>query len=174
MIRLSFLASIYSHQFTVASCASAQNMRVRLGGIYVLTGFKPWSCIGPAFNLALHQALPGYCCQLAGGYLFLWWSIWELSSFLFWNLTATVLLQRSQVTSLFGAKRLWKKGFTGVKVRMAIFDTGIRANHPHFRNIKVVSFVIRQKFPFSVTYETFYPFLFTNNMLISWKAFGIK
>lgn len=47
-----------------------------------------------------------------------------------------ILMERSQVTSLFGADRLWKKGFTGSKVRMAIFDTGIRANHPHFRNIK--------------------------------------
>ncbi|KAL5651042.1 hypothetical protein ACJX0J_036500, partial [Zea mays] len=43
---------------------------------------------------------------------------------------------RSQVTSLFGAERLWGRGFTGKKVKMAIFDTGIRADHPHFRNIK--------------------------------------
>ncbi|KAK4397020.1 Subtilisin-like protease SBT6.1 [Sesamum angolense] len=46
------------------------------------------------------------------------------------------LLQKSQVTSLFGADALWSKGYTGAKVKMAIFDTGIRANHPHFRNIK--------------------------------------
>lgn len=46
-------------------------------------------------------------------------------------------LQKSQVTSLFGAEVLWSKGYTGAKVKMAIFDTGIRANHPHFRNIKV-------------------------------------
>ncbi|XP_042498714.1 subtilisin-like protease SBT6.1 [Macadamia integrifolia] len=45
-------------------------------------------------------------------------------------------MQRSQVTSLFGAETLWEKGYTGSKVKMAIFDTGIRANHPHFRNIK--------------------------------------
>ncbi|KAK9102675.1 hypothetical protein Sjap_019929 [Stephania japonica] len=44
--------------------------------------------------------------------------------------------KRSQVTSLFGAESLWSKGYTGAKVKMAIFDTGIRANHPHFRNIK--------------------------------------
>ncbi|KAJ8425528.1 hypothetical protein Cgig2_013255 [Carnegiea gigantea] len=44
--------------------------------------------------------------------------------------------ERSQVTSLFGADVLWGKGYTGAKVKMAIFDTGIRANHPHFRNIK--------------------------------------
>lgn len=47
-----------------------------------------------------------------------------------------LLVQRSQVTSLFGAERLWGRGFTGRKVKMAIFDTGIRADHPHFRNIK--------------------------------------
>ncbi|XP_027358278.1 subtilisin-like protease SBT6.1 isoform X3 [Abrus precatorius] len=47
-----------------------------------------------------------------------------------------LLMQRSQVTSMFGAEDLWAKGYTGAKVKMAIFDTGIRADHPHFRNIK--------------------------------------
>lgn len=51
------------------------------------------------------------------------------------------MLQRSQVTSLFGADALWRKGYTGAKVKMAIFDTGIRADHPHFRNIKVCVFI---------------------------------
>ncbi|XP_012076700.1 subtilisin-like protease SBT6.1 isoform X2 [Jatropha curcas] len=46
------------------------------------------------------------------------------------------LLMQSQVTSLFGADVLWAKGYTGAKVKMAIFDTGIRSDHPHFRNIK--------------------------------------
>ena len=41
---------------------------------------------------------------------------------------------------MFGADALWSKGYTGAKVKMAIFDTGIRANHPHFRNIKVLPF----------------------------------
>ena len=41
------------------------------------------------------------------------------------------------MTSMFGADVLWKKGYTGAQVKMAIFDTGIRADHPHFRNIKV-------------------------------------
>ncbi|KAK1314323.1 hypothetical protein QJS10_CPA06g00676 [Acorus calamus] len=45
-------------------------------------------------------------------------------------------MDRSQVTSMFGAERLWSKGYTGARVKMAIFDTGIRADHPHFRNIK--------------------------------------
>ncbi|XP_058763915.1 subtilisin-like protease SBT6.1 isoform X1 [Vicia villosa] len=47
-----------------------------------------------------------------------------------------LLSQRSQVTSMFGAEELWTRGHTGAKVKMAIFDTGIRADHPHFRNIK--------------------------------------
>ncbi|MCI83861.1 membrane-bound transcription factor site-1 protease-like [Trifolium medium] len=38
---------------------------------------------------------------------------------------------------MFGAEELWTRGHTGAKVKMAIFDTGIRADHPHFRNIKV-------------------------------------
>ncbi|KAF9615388.1 hypothetical protein IFM89_023039 [Coptis chinensis] len=45
-------------------------------------------------------------------------------------------MEKSQVTSLFGAETLWAKGYTGAKVKMAIFDTGIRKDHPHFRNIK--------------------------------------
>ncbi|KAI4377106.1 hypothetical protein MLD38_014791 [Melastoma candidum] len=59
-----------------------------------------------------------------------------------WNSTTgslgkrALMMQRSQVTSMFGADSLWSKGYTGQKVRMAIFDTGIRADHPHFRNIK--------------------------------------
>ncbi|KAG0503484.1 hypothetical protein HPP92_003556 [Vanilla planifolia] len=52
------------------------------------------------------------------------------------RLERKLMAERSQVTSLFGAERLWALGFTGVKVKMAVFDTGIRANHPHFRNIK--------------------------------------
>ncbi|KAJ4822600.1 hypothetical protein Tsubulata_021929 [Turnera subulata] len=48
----------------------------------------------------------------------------------------SLLMQKSQVTSLFGAEDLWSKGYTGAKVKMAIFDTGIRSDHPHFRNIK--------------------------------------
>ncbi|WCJ42476.1 SITE-1 protease [Euphorbia peplus] len=47
-----------------------------------------------------------------------------------------LLMQKSQITSLFGAEALWSKGHTGTKVKMAIFDTGIRSDHPHFRNIK--------------------------------------
>ncbi|XP_068647633.1 subtilisin-like protease SBT6.1 [Aristolochia californica] len=47
-----------------------------------------------------------------------------------------LLMQRSRVTSIFGAEVLWAKAYRGGKVKMAIFDTGIRANHPHFRNIK--------------------------------------
>ncbi|KAL3675240.1 hypothetical protein R1sor_025188 [Riccia sorocarpa] len=47
-----------------------------------------------------------------------------------------LLFQRSQITSMFEAEKLWAKGHTGSKVKMAVFDTGVRSDHPHFRNIK--------------------------------------
>lgn len=62
-----------------------------------------------------------------------------------------MLLQRSQVTSMFGAETLWSQGFTGAKVKMAIFDTGIRSDHPHFRNIKVQKSLYMFITVFSVT-----------------------
>jgi len=40
-----------------------------------------------------------------------------------------------QVPELFNAQILWEKGFTGTGVKVGVFDTGLRANHPHFRNI---------------------------------------
>ncbi|CAM6083630.1 unnamed protein product [Calypogeia fissa] len=45
-------------------------------------------------------------------------------------------MERSQITSMFEAEKLWARGYTGEKVKMAVFDTGVRADHPHFRNIK--------------------------------------
>eukprot|EP00898_Chlorokybus_atmophyticus_P007485 jgi/Chlat1/7738/Chrsp66S07212 len=42
----------------------------------------------------------------------------------------------SSITSMFQADKLWSKGYSGKGVRMAVFDTGIRADHPHFKNIK--------------------------------------
>ena len=33
------------------------------------------------------------------------------------------------------AKYMWNKGFTGSEVNVAIFDTGLEDNHPHFRNV---------------------------------------
>ena len=44
------------------------------------------------------------------------------------------LLSYSIATKL-NANVLWKQGYTGAGVKMAIFDTGIAADHPHFNNI---------------------------------------
>eukprot|EP01087_Luapelamoeba_hula_P020230 TRINITY_DN6871_c0_g1_i1.p1 TRINITY_DN6871_c0_g1~~TRINITY_DN6871_c0_g1_i1.p1 ORF type:complete len:1117 (+),score=136.46 TRINITY_DN6871_c0_g1_i1:101-3451(+) len=41
-----------------------------------------------------------------------------------------------QVTQLLNAEELWDKSITGEGVKVAIFDTGLRADHPHFRNIR--------------------------------------
>ena len=43
---------------------------------------------------------------------------------------------RNSVTALFGAEKLWAAGFRGAGVRMGVFDTGIRADHPHVKNIR--------------------------------------
>ena len=46
------------------------------------------------------------------------------------------LPSHKQLTSLFEADVLWKKGITGLGVKVAVFDTGLRKNHPHFRRIR--------------------------------------
>ena len=40
------------------------------------------------------------------------------------------------VAESMGATFLWKKGFSGKGVKMGVFDTGVRADHPHFRDVK--------------------------------------
>lgn len=30
---------------------------------------------------------------------------------------------------------MWNKGFTGKNVNVAVFDTGLEVNHPHFKNV---------------------------------------
>lgn len=39
----------------------------------------------------------------------------------------------------FRAEQLWEKGFRGGGVKMGVFDTGIRDDHPHVKNIKCAS-----------------------------------
>lgn len=40
------------------------------------------------------------------------------------------------VTSLLNADQLWQEGFAGQGVRMGVFDTGIREDHPHVKRIR--------------------------------------
>lgn len=40
------------------------------------------------------------------------------------------------VTSLLSADQLWQEGFAGQGVRMGVFDTGIREDHPHVKHIR--------------------------------------
>lgn len=46
------------------------------------------------------------------------------------------LLQRQGVPLMFSADKLWEQGFRGQGVKMGVFDTGIRADHPHVKNIR--------------------------------------
>eukprot|EP00208_Stichococcus_sp_RCC1054_P004683 CAMPEP_0206137894 /NCGR_PEP_ID=MMETSP1473-20131121/2920_1 /ASSEMBLY_ACC=CAM_ASM_001109 /TAXON_ID=1461547 /ORGANISM="Stichococcus sp, Strain RCC1054" /LENGTH=1275 /DNA_ID=CAMNT_0053531159 /DNA_START=224 /DNA_END=4048 /DNA_ORIENTATION=+ len=47
-----------------------------------------------------------------------------------------LLGDKHSVTGAFQAERLWEKGFRGAGVKMGVFDTGIRDDHPHVKNIK--------------------------------------
>lgn len=40
-----------------------------------------------------------------------------------------------QVPELFNAHFLWEKQYTGTGVKVAVFDTGLRRSHPHFKNV---------------------------------------
>lgn len=46
------------------------------------------------------------------------------------------LLSKNSVTAAFSAQSLWAAGFQGKGVKMGVFDTGIRDDHPHVKNIK--------------------------------------
>ncbi|XP_011879959.1 PREDICTED: membrane-bound transcription factor site-1 protease [Vollenhovia emeryi] len=41
-----------------------------------------------------------------------------------------------QITYMLEADVLWRMGITGKDIKVAIFDTGLAASHPHFKNIK--------------------------------------
>eukprot|EP00736_Rhodelphis_marinus_P012364 Rmarinus@m.1287 len=44
-------------------------------------------------------------------------------------------IQTPQVTTKLGAEKLWDMGYTGNGIRVAVFDTGIAKDHPHFKKI---------------------------------------
>ncbi|XP_038070006.1 membrane-bound transcription factor site-1 protease-like [Patiria miniata] len=41
-----------------------------------------------------------------------------------------------EITDILQANVLWDLGFTGAGVNIAVFDTGLKEKHPHFRNVK--------------------------------------
>ena len=49
-----------------------------------------------------------------------------------------LLLSQNSVTARFEAQKLWDQGYNGAKVKIGVFDTGIRADHPHVKNIRWV------------------------------------
>eukprot|EP01083_Nonionella_stella_P161538 529287_1 len=49
--------------------------------------------------------------------------------------TRKLLSSLQDIPKLYNAKSLWDDGFTGDGINVAVFDTGIAADHPHFKNI---------------------------------------
>lgn len=45
-------------------------------------------------------------------------------------------MSQNSVTARFEAEKLWQQGYNGAKVKVGVFDTGIRADHPHVKNIR--------------------------------------
>lgn len=45
------------------------------------------------------------------------------------------LQEENSLSDLFNTHYLWNKGYTGQGVKVAIFDTGLKKDHPHFKNI---------------------------------------
>lgn len=41
-----------------------------------------------------------------------------------------------QLTSILKADQLWSRGITGTGVKVAVFDTGLSKDHPHFKKVK--------------------------------------
>lgn len=52
------------------------------------------------------------------------------------RITRRRLLSKTSITDHLDAQELWDKGFSGKLVKVAVFDTGLGNNHPHFKNVK--------------------------------------
>lgn len=50
--------------------------------------------------------------------------------------STTRQLLKDVLQGAFHAEKLWEAGFRGAGVKMGVFDTGIRPDHPHVKNIR--------------------------------------
>jgi len=61
-----------------------------------------------------------------------------------------------QITSMLKAEILWGMGITGKGIKVAIFDTGLAKNHPHFKRIKErTNWTIEKSLDDGVSHGTF-------------------
>ncbi|CAD7696955.1 unnamed protein product [Ostreobium quekettii] len=61
----------------------------------------------------------------------------QSSSFFSESHRKLLLMDKSHsLTGLFEANKIYSLGYTGQNVKVGVFDTGVRGDHPHIRNIK--------------------------------------
>ncbi|KAH3757854.1 membrane-bound transcription factor site-1 protease [Pelomyxa schiedti] len=51
-------------------------------------------------------------------------------------LSQRTLLATTQITDAFNTRELWDLGITGAGIKVAIFDTGLEEDHPHFKFVE--------------------------------------
>jgi membrane-bound transcription factor site-1 protease len=49
--------------------------------------------------------------------------------------TMRKLQSNEQLVEMMDVAKLWQKGYTGAGVKVAVFDTGLKAAHPHFKHV---------------------------------------
>ncbi|XP_031346784.1 membrane-bound transcription factor site-1 protease isoform X2 [Photinus pyralis] len=70
------------------------------------------------------------------------WRLRRIQNSQFWQATGRHTSRRllraipRQITSVLQADALWNMGITGKGIKVAVFDTGLSKNHPHFRKVK--------------------------------------
>ncbi|GMH39212.1 hypothetical protein BSKO_07110 [Bryopsis sp. KO-2023] len=52
------------------------------------------------------------------------------------SLRKLLLMEKPSFASVLKAEKVWDQGYSGKKVKVGIFDTGVRKDHPHIKNIK--------------------------------------
>lgn len=83
-----------------------------------------------------------------------------------------LLADRSSVVSKFQAELLWNEGYRGELVKMGVFDTGIRLDHPHVKNIRLASHTTISKPLLPHVASVMLPCITLTKGMVSWERPG--